>query len=449
MRNLSRLLLSATLLCLISTQALAAPLIRDAEIEDTLRQYGDPIFKAAGLKPSAVKLFIVQDDSLNAFVAGGANMFIHTGIIMASPTPDMLIGVMAHETGHIAGGHLAKGSEKLRNAQLGSILSYVLGAAAAVATGKPEAGAAVITGGGSMLGRNFLAFTRTHENAADQAALSYLDKLNISASGMIKMFELLRRNERQRMGARDPYTLTHPLSTERIDTVRSHVQQSPIPDGQYPKQFDLLQQRMVAKLYGFIQSPERTLMQYPQSNKSVAGRMARAIAYYKMPDLTRSLAEMDSLLAESPNDAFFHELKGQILFENRRPAEALESYSKANQLRPNSPLILTDLAKIEIEQGDAKSLASAVAHLERATILDNSNAGSWHLLATAYGKSGNLPMSSLALAEKYLLLGDSKAALGQATEAIDGLPSGTPAARRAQDLKARALDMRQEDRDKN
>src|SRR5438067_1876509 len=130
--------------CLISQSALAMPLIRDAEIEHTLRGYVDPIFKAGGLKPSAVKLFIVEDDSLNSYVAGGANMFIHTGLIEQCATPDMLIGVMAHETGHIVGGHLAQGAEQLKNAEMGSILSFVLGAAAAAASRNSGVAAAVI-----------------------------------------------------------------------------------------------------------------------------------------------------------------------------------------------------------------------------------------------------------------------------------------------------------------
>ena len=352
-----RLLLCAcALLCLSGRQADAAPLIRDAEIEHTLHTYADPIFRANGLKPSAIKLFIVNEDTLNAFVAGGANMFINTGLIIASPTPDMLLGVMAHETGHIAGGHLARGGEKLKNAELGTIFTYVLGAAAAAATGKPEAAAAVISGGQTSVARNFFAYTRSHEEAADQSAVNALDKLGISASGMVKVFELLRRHEREKIGRPDPYMLTHPLTSLRIEHIRNHVEQSSIPEGAYPKEYDILHQRMVAKLYGFLQAPEKTFFRYPQSDKSVPARIARAIAYYKMPDVTRAVTEMDSLIAESPNDPFFHELKGQILFENNHPKEALASYRRAVELLPNSPLILVDLARVELAQQDASLL---------------------------------------------------------------------------------------------
>lgn len=420
--------------------AQAVPLIRDAEIEHTLRLYGDPVFKAAGLKPSAIKLFIVNDDAINAYVAGGANMFIHTGLILATDTPDMLIGVMAHETGHIAGGHLARGTEKLKDAQLGTVLGMIVGAAAAAASGQPGAAAAVISGSQNTLMRNFLAFTRAHEEAADQAALGYLDSLNISAEGMVKTFALLQRNERMHSGSPDPYMRTHPLSADRIEHVRNHVENSKIPEGQYPKSFDMLHRRMVAKLFGFLETPERTMQKYPVSDKSVPARMARAIAYYKMPDIDRSLAEMDSLINESKNDPFLYELKGQILFENNRVAEALENYQRANKLISDSPLILTDLAKVDLAQLPPQSEA-AIANLEKSIALDNSNPYSWRLLATAYGQTGNMGRSFLALAEEAILNNEPEIALKQVEQALRLLKESTPARQRALDLKTQAIEM--------
>jgi predicted Zn-dependent protease len=441
-------ILFITLSFITPSSAFAVPLIRDAEIEHTLHEMADPIFTVAGLKSSAVHIFIVQDDSLNSYVAGGSNVFIHTGLIMQTTTPDMLIGVIAHETGHIAGGHLAKGAEKLKDAQLDTILTYVVGAVAGMATKKPEAAAAVIAGGSTTLDRNFIAFTRTHEEAADQAALGYLDKLHISASGLQKTFALLERHQREHGGSVDPYLLTHPLSSSRIEHVRNHAATSSIPEGQYPKNYDMLHKRMVAKLYGFLQSPERTMQKYPLSDKGVAARMARAIAYYKMPDLQKSIAEMDDLLKESPSDPFFHELKGQILFENGHVPEALTSYQNAVQLLPNSPLLLADLAKVELAQSNAP-LSSAIAHLEKSTTLDNSNDVAWHFLAIAYGKAGNKGMSSLALAEEDLLNADYDTALENVNRALDVLKESSPARRRAQDVKAHAIEMRQQEKKEN
>lgn len=425
---------------IFSSAAFAAPLIRDAEIEHTLREYADPLFAAAGLKPSAVRIFIVQDDALNAFVAGGSNLFLHTGLIKACDTPDMLIGVMAHETGHISGGHLAKGAEKLKDAQLGSIFSYVLGAAAAVASRKPEAAAVVISGSETTIGRNYLAFTRAHEEAADQAALGLLDQLGISASGLAKTFALLQRHERERGGSPDPYLLTHPLSSSRIEHIRHHVETSPIPEGQYPKKFAAPHQRMLAKIYGFLESPERTFQRYPLSNRSTAARMARAVAYYKMPDVQKSLAEMDSLIKESPKDPFLHELKGQILFENARVEESLASYAQAASLLPDSPLILTDLGKVGLSQKEPL-VSQSIAYLEKANTIDNSNPDTWHWLAAAYEKAGRRDLSFLALAEKSMLAADYKTALDQVGQALLSLNEGTPARQRALDLKVHAIEM--------
>jgi len=432
----------------IAYPAFAVPLIRDAEIEHTLRVYGDPIFKAAGVNPNSVKLFIVNDDSLNAYVAGGQNMFIHTGLIMATNTPDVLMGVMAHETGHIAGGHLARGTEQLKNAALGSILTFVLGAAAAVASKQPEAAAAVISGGQNVVMKNYLSFTRANEQAADQSALNSLDKLGISSEGLLKMFEILQRNERAHPSSPDPYMLTHPLTRDRVDFVREHTQKSKIPEGQYPKQYLALHQRMVAKLYGFIESPEKTMRKYPVSDKSVAGRLARAVAYYKMPDTERAIAEMDGLIEESPKDPFFHELKGQILFENGKVNEAANEYKIAVNLLPDSALILADLGKVEIAQDLPSTLRPAISHLEKSTNLDNSNASTWHLLATAYGRANDMPMSYLALAEEASLEDDNKTALRMANQAIRTLKEGSPARRRAEDIKNHAINVKK-DEEKN
>lgn len=447
-RNCS-LIFAFLLTFLQSTLALAVPLIRDAEIEHVLRNYADPIFRAAGVNPAATKIFIVQDDTLNAYVAGGANMFINTGLIMAAETPDILIGVMAHETGHIAGGHLVRGTEKIKNAQLGTVLTYVLGAATAVASKKPEAAAAVITGGQNTLARNFFSYTRANEQAADQSAITTLDKLGISANGMIKMFDMLKRNERRQFGSPDPYMLTHPLTNDRIEFVRNHVEKSKIPLDQYPKSYLISQQRIVAKLYGFIQTPERTLQKYPISDKSVPARIARAVAYYRMPNIESSLNEINSLIAEAPKDPFFHELKGQILFENGRIKESLESYQKAVSLLPNSALLLADLGKVEISQKTPGAYQSAINHLKKSVSIDDSNPSAWRLLATAYGSVNDLPMSYLALAEEGLLQDDTETAIKMANLAISGVKAGSPAQRRAEDVKNKAEDMKKQEDEKN
>lgn len=441
---IKRSLRLALAICCMSAQAHALPLIRDAEIEHTLRSYANPIFTVAGLKPQAVRIFIVNRDDLNAFVAGGSNMFLHAGLIMASDDPAMLIGVMAHETGHIAGGHLARGTENLKNAQIGTVLSYVLGAAAAAASGKPEIGAAVITGGGTSLQRNFLAHNRAHEEAADQAALQYLDDLNISSSGLYQMFAKLQRRERMLAGRIDPYLLTHPLSQSRIEHVRGHMNRSDIPEGKYPSRLTLMHERMVAKLYSFLKSPEKTFQKYPKSQSNVPARLAHAVAYYKIPDLKRSLEKIDSLIKEYPSDPFFHELKGQILFENRKPQDALAAYRKAVSLKSDSALILTETARVELSLDQAELTRQAADRLRKANAIDNSNPSTWRLLATAYGKMGDKGQSALALAEEALLISDIDIARQQAERAQQQLAKHSPGWLRAEDIKIRVSQLQQE-----
>ncbi|MBV8938239.1 MAG: M48 family metallopeptidase [Alphaproteobacteria bacterium] len=438
---LSVLCLLASTIC--APAAEAGTLIRDAEIEHTLRVYADPIFRAAGLNPAAVHIFVVEDDSINAFVAGGQNMFLHTGLIEACDTPQMLLGVMAHETGHIAGGHIAQGAEKFRHAALGMILAYVLGAAAAIGNG--QAGMAVMTGGNQVITRSMLAYTRGNEEAADQAALTFLDRLGVSASGMVDMFQLLRRDEMRAYGSPDPYTLTHPLSAERIEHVRNHAEQSSLAPGTHPQAYDVMHQRMLAKLYAFLEMPPKTFARYSQTDKSIAARMARAIAWYKIPEIDKALSEMDGLIAQLPNDPFLYDLKGQMLFENGHVKEALQAYRRAAQLLPDSPLILTALGQTLIA---ALQIADAIPVLEKANALDNTNAQTWQLLAVAYGKQGNEGRAALALAEEDMLNDDANGAIQQASRALLLLKDNT-ARLRAEDIKRVATEMKKDSKSDN
>jgi predicted Zn-dependent protease len=433
----------AMLAALMAPGAYAVYLIRDAEIEDTLRAYGNPIFESAGLDSAAIHIFIVEDPTINAYVAGGSNMFIHTGLIMRTDRPSMLIGVMAHETGHMAGGHLAQGTEKLKGAEMGTILAALLGVAV-MAAGQGEAGAGVLTAGNELAMRNYLHFSRANESAADQAGLDYLDQLKISASGMLRMLEILRQDENRSYGNPDPYTRTHPLSIDRISHIRAHVMQSTLSEDAVPAGFAERHARMLAKLNGFINPPEDTLKLYPLSDHSLPGRYARAIAYYRIPDLEKAMAELDGLIRERPDDPFFSELRGQILFENGKIPEAAQAYARATSLLPDSALILTDYGKVLTAKEDNASLKKAVEVLEHATILDNSDADTWHDLAIAYGKQNNLGMFYLSSAEEASLEDNPKEVLRDVDLALKNLGSDSPARLRAGDLKLVAEKEKQE-----
>jgi len=406
--------------------------IRDAEIESTLRLYYTPIFKAAGLDPAAVHVYIINDPQLNSFVAGGQNIFINTGTIMRSETPNQLVGIVAHETGHIAGGHLIRTQEALRDASIESIIALVAGAAAGAAG--HNLGAGVLGAQGVGL-RSFLTFSVAQEATADQAALNFLDKTHQSARGLLQFFQILQGTELLTGVHETPYLRTHPLTQQRIDYVRNHVEHSPYSDVPDPPEWVELHKRMKAKLIAFLGAPSETLRLYPPSDRSIAARYARAIAEYRIPDLKKAVADIDGLIKDEPRNPYFEEMKGQMLFENGHVRDALEPYRQAVRLAPDVALLKVELGQVEIETEDPALLADALANLRSAAIYENRNPQVWHFLAVAYGRSNDMGNATLALAEESMANGDAKTALGQADRAMHMLPFGSPGQLRAQDIK--------------
>lgn len=408
-------------------------LIRDSEIETYLHDLARPILNAAGVDSEALHIFIINSNTINAFVAGGSNMFFNTGLLTETNNPEMLQGVMAHETGHIAGAHLARGARPMQNAQIGAVISYVVGAAAAAA-GAGDVGIAIMSGGSETAMRGILAYTRANERAADQMGLEYLDNQEVTARGMLDIFEKLRRNEKRYLGKPDPYLQSHPLSFERIAVIRRHLSNSPYKDNRLPEEIQVRHKRMLAKLDGFLNSPERVMYAYPVSDTSLYGRFARAVVYYRTSDLDSALKEIDSLIKEYPDDAYFYELKGQILYENGKMQQAREAYARATSLKPKAAMIRADYARTLLGLNDPKLVRQAIDELERATGIDPSYGMAWRALSDAYGRSGDQPMATLALAEEASLKNDLDGAIRFATQAKKKLKEGSPAYLRAADL---------------
>ena len=412
-------------------------LIRDAEIEHTIRGYATPLFGAAGLDTRSVRIHIVNDSGLNAFVAGGQNIFIFTGLLMASDTANQIIGVLAHETGHIAGGHLARTRDALRGASAQAILAIVLGAAATVA-GQAQVGAAIISGGPEFARRSLLRYSRTQEAAADQAAVTYLNRSGQSARGMLEVIEKLGDQESLLARSQDPYVRSHPLTRERIALLRDRVAKSRYGNVPDPPDIAEAHRRMKAKLKGFLQSPGQTLLQFPPSKADLASRYARAIAHHKLGDLEQALVEIDALIALRPDDPYFHELKGQILLEHGRPADAIPVLERSVALAPDAPLLHILLAQAQIASEQPAHNRAAISQLVEALSRDRSNALGWLHLAIAYGRDGQFGMSALANAERNMLIGRKADAQHQADLAERKLPHGSPGWVRAQDLKRAA-----------
>jgi predicted Zn-dependent protease len=443
-------LVSNSMLCrafvLVSLVALAlsrpaaaqeAPgLIRDAEIENLVRDYATPLWKAAGLDADFVKIYLVNSDQINAFVADGQRLFVNTGLLMKADRPNMVIGVIAHETGHIAGGHLARFEGAYEDATAQSIVAYVLGAAGAVLT---HNGAVAEAGGliGQSVGlRSLLHYSVGQEARADQAGMGFLDQTQQSGQGLLDFFRMLEREELLAPAQQDPYMRTHPLTSDRVDWVAEHVKQSAFSNAKDTPVLIDRHQRMLAKLRGFLMSPGQVLQMYPETDTSSYARYARAAAYHRVPMDDRALAEIDSLLKESPDDPYYNELHGQILFESGKVAEAIAPYQHAVKTLPDSALMRIELAQTELENTtDDKNLKDALDNLRKAVKMDRDSADGWHQLGIAEGRAGNPGPAALALAEEGILTGDLRTASQQATRATQILSRGSPGWIRAEDIR--------------
>ena len=386
------------------------------------------------MDPALVRVTLIQNRAINAFVTTGNRMFIHTGLIQQTTSASELAGVMAHETGHIAGGHLARVPDEMRAAMLRSVVTMLLGGAAAAASGQPGALIAGMLGGQAMAMGEFFAFTRSQEQSADQAAINYLGRLGWPSRGLERLLERLLEQEMLTIGRQDPYFRTHPLSRDRLDFVRDQIARSRAADAPLPAGTEAAFLLVRAKLDGFIDPPAVTLRRYPESDLSAPARYARAISAYRASRIAESLALLDGLLREAPTSPWLHELKGQVLFEGGRPAEALGPYATAVRLAPEEPLIRLGHARALIELGQPAQLRQAAAELELALVRERESPFAWRQLAVARGRLGEMAQADLALAEEALLLGDPLAARTLAARAEAGLPAG-PQRLRAQDLR--------------
>ncbi len=441
-----RRILTITLILaiLLPGPAQALSIIRDAEIENTLKIYTNSTFKAAGLNPDVMHIYIINDPSINAFTVGGLNIFINTGLILRTDNSNMIIGVIAHETGHVVGGHIIKRMGEIDDLTVQTILTTLLGAAVTVA-GLPDAGMAVMAGGQHVAERNFLTYSREQEVAADAAAVRFLNATHQSVKGMLRLFDILRREQTLAYGDIDPYTVNHPLSEERIEHIRSLAMSEDIPD---TDKYAYLQSRMVAKLHGFLEKPDITFLKY--TDESEFSLYARSIAYFQQSDFKNSFAELDKLLALKPEDPFYNELKGQFLVESGHPRDGVPYYEKANRLFPNSSLIKNELGKNLLGEN---RLDEAIAVLSQAAKLEHTNEETWHLLATAYGKKNDEGMTNLMLAEEANISDKNKDARKFARIAKDKLPKNSPGWLRANDIlsdiKLNKKDKEDNDKDKD
>tara|TARA_R110002096_G_scaffold339293_2_gene532660 strand:+ start:149 stop:1528 length:1380 start_codon:yes stop_codon:yes gene_type:complete len=437
-RAVAALLLLALSSVSLATPARAQSFIRDAEIEATIRGWATPLLRAAGLSPNDVQLHIVKSDQLNAFVAGGLRIFIYTGLLRRTKSPEEVIGVLAHEIGHIQGGHLARTRDEMANASAQAILFAVLGVVAAVASGDGRVGAAVGAFGQTAALKSLLQYSRTQESAADQAALRLMDATGQSAKGLESFLSVLGDQELLLPEQQDPYLRTHPISRERVAALQQHLETSRYSDVPSGAESRAAHARMKAKLDGFLAPFGSVLREYPERDTSTPALIARAVAYHRTNRLAETDAAIDALRTRLPQDPFIQELYGQILFERGDNTQAIEAYKRAYELAPNEPLIAIAYAQALVVAPGTADLDLAVKLLERAVRQDSESGGAWRTLGTAYGRQGQLGEAALALAESESRFGRADLAFQQASRAQTLLKTGSPAWLRAEDIRQAA-----------
>ena len=415
------------------------PIVRDAEIEQLLREYTQPILHTAGLAKQNVQVIIINDRSFNAFVADGRRIFVNGGALMESETPNQIIGVLAHETGHIAGGHLARMREAIASATTQSVIAMLLGAGALVAAGRSgadlgQAGAAAIAGPTMAIQNTMIGYMRAQEEQADRAALKFLTATGQSPKGMYETFKRMADQVLYQVRYINPYLQTHPLPSERVAALEGMAKSSPYWDHKDSPALQARHDLMRAKLYGFIERPDRVARRYPPSDTSLAARYARAISAYRFSDPRVALGQIEALIQAQPQNPYFYELKGQALLEAGKPAEAIAPLRHAAQFAPNPALIQIMLGQALVATHNRAYVDEAIPLLQAAVLREPDSPDAYGQLAMAYGQKNDLAHADLASAQAAFMRGDIKTAREIATRAKTRFPVGSPGWVRADDL---------------
>lgn len=416
-------------------------LIRDTEIERVLEGYERPLMEAAGLAPGAVKIRIVNDSSFNAFAAqspfieASEDIFVNTGMILRSKTPNEVIGVLAHETGHIAGGDVVRGGMAMQKASIPMLIGMAIGVAAMIA-GAGEAGMGAIVLGQQAAQSQFLQFSRAQESTADQRAITYLNRTHQSGQGMVRVFERLANEAAMTADYSQAFATDHPADRQRIDQLQTRVDASPykgIPDSpEAIHEFHMIQ----AKLVGYLSNPDAVLAHFPASDTSDEAYYARAMAYLRKPELKKAIEQTETLIAREPENPYFREMLGQIYVEMSQPEKGIAPYQKSVDLMPDAPLLRVSLAAAQLATEKQAMAKPALDNLKIALQQESDSTFGWYEAAQAYSQLGNQPMANLSTAERYYWAGGMKQAAVFAARASLKLPKGSTDWQRANDIVA-------------
>jgi predicted Zn-dependent protease len=423
-------------------QSKGPTLLRDAEIEQLLRDYTRPILRAAGLEKQNIQVVIINDATFNAFVADGRRIFVNYGALMQSQTPNQLIGVLAHETGHLAGGHLSKLRQRLAEAQTQMIVAMLLGVGAMVAgakgggrdNGATNIGAAAVSAPQALMQSTMLSYQRQQEENADRAGVNFLNQTGQSAKGMYETFKRFSSDSLFAARGADPYQQSHPMPRERVAGLEEMAKSSPYWDKKDDPALQLRHDLMRAKTSGFMEQRDTVLRRYPPSDTSLAAQYARAIATYRHGDLRTAVEQIDALIKVQPNNPYFHELRGQALLEGGRPNDAVAPLRRAVQLSNSAPLIEMMLGQALVATDNKATTDEAIRILKAAISREGEAPGGYTQLAMAYGRKGDFAEADLASAQAAFLRGDNKTARDLASRAKARFAVGTPGWVKADDI---------------
>jgi predicted Zn-dependent protease len=418
------------------------PIIRDTEAEQLLRDYTRPILRTAGLEKQNIQVVILNESVFNAFVADGHRIFVNYGALMQAETPNQIIGVLAHETGHLAGGHLAKLREQLAQAQTQLIIAMLLGAGVMVAgarsgnsnSGLANAGAAALAGPQEMIRRTLISYVRQQEENADRAGVKFLTATGQSAKGMYETFKRFTNDSLFAARGADPYLQSHPMPAERVAALEELARSSPYWDKKDDPALQLRHDMVRAKISAFMERQDTVYRRYPLSNDGLPARYARAITTYLHGDLRTALVQIDGLIQAQPNNPYFHELRGQALLEGGKAAEAIAPLRKAVQLSNNAPLIEMLLGQALVATDNKAYAEEAIAILRAAVARETEAPIGYTQLAMAYGRKGDFAQADLASAQAAFLRGDNKTARELASRAKTRFAIGTPGWVKADDI---------------
>lgn len=429
MYHLRVVLLALGLALIAGSPARAVSLLRDADIEYGLAQLADPILRAAGLSPAQVRVLVVDDSSLNAFIADTQHIFVNSGMLLKLQSARMVQAVIAHEAAHIANGHISRRAGNMRNARTATGIGMALAAAAAI-SGQVEAGVGIGFGTQSSVMRNFLAHTRAEEASADQSSVRTMVRAGVDPRGAVEVFDLFRGQEALSVGRQDPYVLSHPLTRDRMRAMEGFVAAygGTLPDDPTAAYWFA---RVQGKLSAFLRNPNWTLRRLGDSPSHDIALMREAVAYHRQSNLPRALRAIDAAIALRPRDPFLIDLKAEILLESRKAAAAVQTYRQAAAMAPNNALILGGLGRALLASGDFRA---ALPVLEKARGRDWQDARLLRDLAVGYAKTGQPGMASAATAERYAMQGRLSDAAIHAKRAVDQLPRGSAPWQRAQDV---------------